>query len=55
MGRFMNGMIAGGAAMAAGAYYLSRNKDKGRCMIHEGKEVLNKAEDCLDCAEQALK
>ncbi len=55
MGRFMNGMITGGAAMAAGAYYLSKNKDKGRRMMREGKEVLNKAEDCLDNAEQALR
>ncbi|MDD5946087.1 MAG: hypothetical protein PUD43_10275 [Clostridia bacterium] len=54
MGRFVNGMIAGGAAAAAGAYYLSKNKDKGRRMVQQGKDVLNKAEDCLDAAEQKM-
>ena len=54
MGRFVNGMIAGSMAAAAGAYYLNKNKDKGRKMMREGKEVLNKAENCLDMAEQKM-
>ncbi len=54
MGRFVNGMIAGSVAAAAGAYYLSKNKEKGRHMINEGREVLDKAENCLDKAEQKM-
>ena len=54
MGRFVNGMLAGGVAVAAGAYYLSKNKDKGHRMIEGGKDMLNKAEDCLDMAEQRM-
>ena len=54
MGRFVNGLLTGGMAAAAGAYYLSKNKDKGRKMMREGKEVLNKAENCLDMAEQKM-
>ena len=54
MGRFVNGMIAGSVAAAAGAYYLSKNKEKCRHMINEGREVLDKAESCLDKAEQKM-
>lgn len=54
MGKFVNGLIAGGVAVAAGAYYVSKNKDKGRKMMREGKEVLNKAEDYLDMAEKKM-
>ena len=54
MGRFVNGLLTGGMAAAAGAYYLNKNKDKGRKMMREGKEVLNKAENCLDMAEQKM-
>ncbi|GFI61929.1 hypothetical protein IMSAG049_01100 [Clostridiales bacterium] len=54
MGRFVNGIITGGIATAAGAYYFSKNKDKGRRMMQEGRDVLNRAEDCIDRAEQKM-
>ncbi len=53
MSKFVNGLITGGVA-AAGAYYLVKNKDKGRHMIRESREVLDKAETCLDKAEQKM-
>ena len=54
MSKFVNGLITGGMAAAAGAYYLAKNKDKGRHMIKESKEVLDKAESYLDKAEQKM-
>ena len=54
MSKFVNGLITGGVAAAAGAYYLVKNKDKGRHMIRESREVLDKAETCLDKAEQKI-
>ena len=54
MSKFVNGLITGGVAAAAGAYYLVKNKDKGRHMIRESREVLDKAETCLDKAEQKM-
>ena len=38
MSKFVNGLITGGVAAAAGAYYLVKNKDKGRHMIRERAE-----------------
>ena len=53
MSKFVDGMIIGGAAVAAGAY-LAANKDKGRKLMEGGKDVLNKAEDYIDMAEKKM-
>ena len=54
MSKFVNGLITGGVAAAAGAYYLVKNKDKGRHMIRESREVLDKAETCWDKEKQKM-
>ncbi len=54
MNRFVDGMIIGGMAAAAGAYLMVKNKDKGRKLMQGGKEVLNKAEDYIDMAEKKM-
>ena len=54
MSKFVDGMIIGGAAVAAGAYLGGKNKDKGRKLMEGGKDVLNKAEDYIDMAEKKM-
>ena len=54
MSKFVDGMIIGGAAVAAGAYLAAKNKDKGRKLMEGGKDVLNKAEDYIDMAEKKM-
>lgn len=54
MNKFVDGMILGGMAVAAGAYFAVKNKDKGRQLMKGGKEVLNKAEDYIDMAEKKI-
>ena len=54
MGRFVNGLILGGIGAMAGAYYLDKNKDKGRQIVQDGRDVLEKAENCLDKSEQKM-
>ena len=54
MGRFVNGLILGGIGAMAGAYYLDKNKDKGRQIVQDGRDVLEKVENCLDKAEQKM-
>ena len=54
MNRFVDGMLIGGMAVAAGAYFAVKNKDKGRKLMQKGKDVLNKAEDYIDMAEKKM-
>ncbi|MDR4023083.1 MAG: hypothetical protein Q3W84_04570, partial [Eubacteriales bacterium] len=54
MNRFVDGMLIGGMAVAAGAYFAVKNKDKGRKLMQNGKDVLNKAEDYIDMAEKKM-
>ena len=54
MNKFAGGMLIGGAVAAAGIYYMIENKHKGIKVINEGREVLDKAENCLDKVERKI-